>query len=536
MAAVDDRALTQSRVSMSTPEPQLTPLIRVLDRSRGSSLPEDLPVTAREHMLHSWEGEEVACLVSDMSGFTKLTRKHGIIHFASIIARFRQITLPIMNKYGALLITTEADSFNSVFPDAKSALLAANDMQRHIGEANRRLPEERAHFTLTLDGIGVDFGKGPILDKAGKLHGRTFMNSHMLGEELCTKGSVALSKRAMAAVKDLPEFAGASWKPFVADEGHNQEIHEALEDMEAVFEMSLPSDEEINLPGVDVSGALQEALLQFAKRHDMAVTDDERSALDTEIREKYMQQKTVLMFDFGFEGTTTPEVQVGLKYDLLARFARVFEAYQGEGVEDVLVTFDNPANAVLAALACRRIASKGDPDAKPGDPSINVQGFGVHTGEVLFVPATDIHWGDPVNTSSKLGQDIAEDGHIIISEVTRKLICEDQRLTPYEFVPRECTLSGVIFNACEVWDKAIEPKDKKDMIIKEFEKAKVPLMQMDKETMTRIIMALSPRFTTQELDAMFEGVAGQGSTVDLQAFLERGCSKCPPGSRLKESA
>ena len=41
--------------------------------------------------------------------------------------------------------------------------------------------------------------------------------------------------------------------------------------------------------------------------------------------------------------------------------------------------------------------------------------FGVHQGNMIFVPGTDVHWGDPVNTSSKLGQDIAKNGEILIT-------------------------------------------------------------------------------------------------------------------------
>jgi class 3 adenylate cyclase len=505
-----------------------------MDESTGSGAPEDLP-DGGEHMLHSWAGEEVACLISDMSGFTKLTRKHGIIHFASIIARFRQITMPIMKRYGALLITTEADSFNCVFPNVATALLAANDMHRHVGEANRLLPPERAHFLLTLDGIGVDLGPGPILDKAGKLHGRTFMNAHILGEELCTKGSVALSSRARDAAQGLPEFAGATWKPFDAA-GHedNEEVQAALTSMGSVFEMSLPSTDPIVLPGVDSTGSVQAALLPFAKRHCMEISDADRDALDSEIRAKSMVRKAVLMFDFGFEGADDPTVQVGLKYSLLARFERVFETYHGEGLEDVLVTFDHPANALLAALACRRIAAKGGPDS---GPSIMVQGYGIHFGEILFVPGTDIHWGDPVNTASKLGQDEAEDGQIIISEVAQAAISEDVRLAPYEFVPRECTLSGVLFNAFEVWDKEIEAKDKKDLIIQEFKKAEVPpSLELEKATLAKVITTLSPRFTQEEIDRMFDGIARPGSsTISLEAFLDKGCSKFPPGICTKSS-
>ena len=43
---------------------------------------------------------------------------------------------------------------------------------------------------------------------------------------------------------------------------------------------------------------------------------------------------------------------------------------------------------------------------------------------MLFIEGTDIHWGDPVNTSSKLGQDIAKDGQVIIMPVIKEA-CEN---------------------------------------------------------------------------------------------------------------
>ena len=33
-----------------------------------------------------------------------------------------------------------------------------------------------------------------------------------------------------------------------------------------------------------------------------------------------------------------------------------------------------------------------------------VSGFGLHLGDLLLIPETDVHWGDAVNTASKLGQ------------------------------------------------------------------------------------------------------------------------------------
>lgn len=42
-----------------------------------------------QHIKMSYENKDVAILVSDLSGFTKTTRKWGITHFASVIIRMR---------------------------------------------------------------------------------------------------------------------------------------------------------------------------------------------------------------------------------------------------------------------------------------------------------------------------------------------------------------------------------------------------------------------------------------------------------------
>lgn len=508
-----------------------TPLVRFLDESSGSNRPEDMPQHLREHLLHTWSGGQVACLVSDMSGFTKLTRKYGIIHFASIIARFRQITLPIMKRYHALLITTEADSFNCIFPNAAMALMAANEMQKQTAEANRRLTPEREHFKLTLDGIGVDLGVGPLLDKAGKLHGRTFANAHILGEELCGKGSVALSRRARDEVKDSAEFAGATWKPFIVEGEHPDEVIDAIEDMVEVWEMSLPGDVEFSLPNVHLD-SIQPALMPFAKRHDPELSDAAIQELDASIKASKIQQKAVLMFGFDFHNTTDPQMQVGLKYDLLAKVSSIFELHGGDALEDVLVMFDDAASALLAALTVRQMVTKMTPGFK--EPFVGIFGFGIHVGEVLIAEGSDVHWGDPVNTSSKLGQDIAEDGVIIISEKVYDIISQDVRLAPYEFKARQETISNVQFNAFEVWDKEIEGKDKKDIIMKEFQRCgSTPGLMVDKSMLASVIAQLTPRFTDKDIQAMFQDICDPDSEqISLEAFLERGCSKEPPGSRL----
>jgi class 3 adenylate cyclase len=87
-----------------------------------------MPALARNIQI-SYENKEMAILVSDLSGFTSTTRKWGIVHFASVIVRMRQLCLPILNNRGAVFITTEADNFIVIFPDTTQAVMAGLEMQ-----------------------------------------------------------------------------------------------------------------------------------------------------------------------------------------------------------------------------------------------------------------------------------------------------------------------------------------------------------------------------------------------------------------------
>lgn len=92
------------------------------------------------------------------------------------------------------------------------------------------------------------------------------------------------------------------------------------------------------------------------------------------------------------------------------------ESRGGTALEEALWVFERPADAALAAVAAKRAVHAFNAAREEGDPGrIVVTGYGVHVGSLLFVEGTDVHWGDPVNTASKLGQDLAESGDILVS-------------------------------------------------------------------------------------------------------------------------
>ena len=63
-----------------------------------------------ESALWSEFGAEVAVFVLDMSGFSLLTRKYGIVHYLSMVRRMQLTTEPIVRSFGGSMIKYEADN------------------------------------------------------------------------------------------------------------------------------------------------------------------------------------------------------------------------------------------------------------------------------------------------------------------------------------------------------------------------------------------------------------------------------------------
>src|SRR5512134_2036313 len=77
-----------------------------------------------EETLWSSYGAEYAVFVLDMSGFSLLTRKYGIVHYLSMVRRMQMTTEPIVKSYGGFMIKYEADNCFAVFPDPLAAVNA----------------------------------------------------------------------------------------------------------------------------------------------------------------------------------------------------------------------------------------------------------------------------------------------------------------------------------------------------------------------------------------------------------------------------
>src|ERR1041384_6823419 len=137
-------------------------------------------------------GAEYAVFVLDMSGFSLLTRKYGIVHYLSMVRRMQLTTEPIVKSYGGSMIKYEADNCFAVFPDPLSAVKAAIAMQ-HAFDASNILTADDFDIHIAC---GIDYGKLLIIGHED-CFGDTVNRASKIGEDIAAAGEVLITKEAM---------------------------------------------------------------------------------------------------------------------------------------------------------------------------------------------------------------------------------------------------------------------------------------------------------------------------------------------------
>ena len=148
-----------------------------------------------EETLWKEYGAEYAVFVLDMSGFSLLTRKYGIVHYLSMVRRMQMTTEPIVKSFGGSMIKYEADNCFAVFPDPLAAVNAAIAMQHAFAASNLLTPDD---FDIHI-ACGIDYGKLLIIGHED-CFGDPVNRASKMGEDLAAAGEVLITKEAMEMI------------------------------------------------------------------------------------------------------------------------------------------------------------------------------------------------------------------------------------------------------------------------------------------------------------------------------------------------
>lgn len=137
----------------------------------------------------------LAVMIGDMSGFSRITQAHGILHFLGLIQKMRAMAGPIVARHGGRVVKFEADNLYASFESADAALEAAIELHAAC-EEGAGAPDDTVRMSLGL-------GYGGVLDIGGvDFYGDQVNLASKLGEDIAEAGEILVSEAFLEASSD----------------------------------------------------------------------------------------------------------------------------------------------------------------------------------------------------------------------------------------------------------------------------------------------------------------------------------------------
>lgn len=157
--------------------------------------PGDARHTFEDHIWHAF-GVEKAPLVLDMSGFSQLTTRYGILHYLGMVRRMQLALAPIVDRTGGQIVKCEADNLFAVYDDVEPAIRAAIQMNLSL-EAMNTMTDDTRDIHVS---IGIAFGK-LLLVPDKDFYGDPVNLASKLGEDIAGRGEILVTEAAFQRVR-----------------------------------------------------------------------------------------------------------------------------------------------------------------------------------------------------------------------------------------------------------------------------------------------------------------------------------------------
>ena len=165
---------------------------RGLARRTGSAA----ACAAFDEWIWARHGATRAILITDLSGFTRLTRKHGIVHFLAIFQRALGVMVPAVRRHRGRTLKTAADNLMAIFAEPAQAVAAARDMLAQATRANRGKPVD----TQVRICIGIGYGRVLLFDD--DCFGDDVNVAYKLGEDVAEPDEILCTESAVGRLRD----------------------------------------------------------------------------------------------------------------------------------------------------------------------------------------------------------------------------------------------------------------------------------------------------------------------------------------------
>lgn len=133
-------------------------------------------------------------LCTDLSGFTRLTKAHGIIHYLQLIAKQRIVMRDIFRQYDGKLLKYNGDDIIGIFSNPLNAVLAGYDATQQLAEYNLfREEKDRVEVKTAI-------GTGMYLQCGNDVIGEPYYFATTLADSVLKKGDMVLCSSTYEAI------------------------------------------------------------------------------------------------------------------------------------------------------------------------------------------------------------------------------------------------------------------------------------------------------------------------------------------------
>ena len=157
-------------------------------------------------------------LQSDMSGFTRLTNKYGILHFLTLVAHCRRIFRQNLPFYGGKVLKYDGDNIIAVFETPEDAAEAVRDI---VEDINRFNIGKETDYQIRIK-LGTSHGETLIVQN--DCVGDAWEACCILGEDTAKVGEVLITESIHDQLKEL-DHLGASFEPRMTYDGTTPLAH-----------------------------------------------------------------------------------------------------------------------------------------------------------------------------------------------------------------------------------------------------------------------------------------------------------------------
>lgn len=171
-------------------------LIDAFNEARG---PERAQIEAQIEDLFA---EDITVLDLDMAGFTRLTTKHGVIHYLAMVRRMNVLAEQMIGDHDGSILKFEADNLFATFPAVDNALQFALDMQTGLQGMNITTDDESDIHVA----IGIASGRTLVIEGRDAWGGAMNLASR-LGEDIGKPGEILVCAKSFEARTDQDAYA-----------------------------------------------------------------------------------------------------------------------------------------------------------------------------------------------------------------------------------------------------------------------------------------------------------------------------------------